>query len=95
MGADNYTICPNCNERADQEYEKAKANYGIIPRTEYEYELQKAVDKMQSVETTLREDYEFCIDPDEWALEVRYACSCKVCGFKWEWHKVFNLREQP
>ena len=51
--------------------------------------------KKEIEETTLREDYEIYIDKQEGTFHIDYSCSCKECGFSYdfEYTEVLNLDE--
>jgi len=99
MSADNWKMCPKCNEKALQEIAEmetlAKEKYGKISLTEYE-KLKMDLNEKRSTITndsgneTLREDYETY--SDGYNLHINYGCSCEVCGFTFtfEWHVLMN-----
>lgn len=83
MSADNWAICPKCQELYNAN-QKARIlgvaeKYGKIPAEEY-IKLSKEVSKEVELEATLREDYEFYID-DDGKFFATYSAECAVCDF--------------
>ncbi len=83
MSADNWTVCPRCQYKIQQEQERLLArvqvSYGKVPEGDYLYLLKKA--KQAPVpENVLREDYNVGIT-DGGTFYVNYRCECTRCGF--------------
>lgn len=90
MSADNWGVCPKCNEKWEAETEAMSARveeaYGKVPPEEYirilsEYEARKTLDEMDTRE--LREDYELGINEDG-LFYVIYSGDCS-CGFHFKY----------
>jgi len=85
MGADNWTKCPKCADKAAKEIDgivaAAAACYGKVSAEEYNRRNTEALALKNSVfqDDTLREDYEIGIHQGE--FYVSYGASCQVCGF--------------
>lgn len=63
--------------------ERLDADYGKVPKEEYQAivdELKKPKEKLQ---TTLREDYEVGIYQGEFFVD--YSGRCDVCGFEYQY----------
>lgn len=93
MSADNWAICPKCNEIKNKEKdkltEKAEDSYGKVPKEEF-FRLRKKADSYIVPDCeTFREDYEIGIDEDG-RLYISYKGKCTKCGFK----KDFQYKEQ-
>ena len=86
MGANNWTICPRCMEKAverkDQLQKEVAKNYGEIPVDQFN-RLHAAAQKDINLEQTLREDYEFNMD-DGGNFLASYRAHCSVCDFVYE-----------
>ena len=86
MSADNWKECPQCGaNRASEEFSKhndLQYNYGKISAEEYEAKRRELIEFLREVpEETLREDYEYQLDPSTCTLGVYYKCHCAVCDF--------------
>jgi hypothetical protein len=85
MSADNWTTCPRCLSKCQDDKEKdlnnLQAKYGKIPAEEYLAELEKAKAMPDEPEETLLEDYELGVGPDG-EFYVMYSCICRVCSWK-------------
>jgi hypothetical protein len=80
MSANNWTICPKCNNKILELEKEISENYGKI--SELEYSRLKSTLKRDTVtKNTLREDYEIGIHKGE--FEMSYGCSCSKCGFEY------------
>ena len=78
MSADNWSICPQC--RTNREKEDAKSPYGKVTEEEFlAYLSQKP--KVEELERSLREDYEYHIDSDG-VFHAHYRAHCSDCGFR-------------
>lgn len=88
MSADNWGICPKCKRDRFRKRESAiaavKIFYGKIPAEEYEEKMDRAkAIEDGPLKQTLREDHELGTNEDG-AFYVRYYCSCRTCGLKFE-----------
>jgi hypothetical protein len=94
MSADNWSVCPKCKEVTQKEFDKKVLSvgnkYGEVAPEDF-IELFNNLPKEPEFKTTLREDYEFYLDTDEYELSISYHASCGVCGFKYEFKKVINI----
>ena len=79
-------MCPKCLLKSRRNWRSAKQkladSYGKIPVAEFD-EMQAAlVDEPTAAnqEETLREDYEFYLDP-ECVFTAEYSCRCSKCSF--------------
>jgi hypothetical protein len=84
MNADNYVICPECDQKRLKNIENAEKkirdSYGKIPELEYVgLKAEVARLKSQSRQATLRENCEIGICEGE--FEILYTGSCSRCGF--------------
>lgn len=85
MSADNWRICPKCQESNNKQkmkkQEELDALYGKVSMAEYK-KKQDNIDKLESVETPteFREDYE--IYSEGMTVYVEYSGKCRDCGFK-------------
>jgi hypothetical protein len=94
MGANNWSICPQCKKNKERQDALAKRqleeSYGKVPSEIYlrmikEFEEKKEIE----LERTLREDWEIGIYEDEasyvvYEFYVNYRASCEVCGFSFK-----------
>lgn len=82
MSADNWTICPRCKAKHDEETASRLAavaqSYGKVSPSEYIASLE-AANKESPLEDSLREDYELSMGEDGYIF-ISYRCSCN-CGF--------------
>lgn len=87
MSADNWTICPKCNQKQQKEHEKledkVRANYGLVPIREW-LELKSKLDNPMKPDFTLAEDYSIGIDSSG-VFAVDYQAKCTVCGFSFHY----------
>lgn len=90
MSADNWTICPKCTKERPDPIKEAAKLYGKIPLAEWEAAIQEAKNSPPQ-EATLREDYEFYLKG--FCLNIIYCCSCKLCGFKFDYKKQVDIKE--
>ncbi len=86
MTADNWQECPQCDaNRASEEFCKTSdlhEVYGKVSAEEYEAKRQELIEFIREVpEETLREDYQYQLDPCTTTLGVYYKCHCTVCNF--------------
>lgn len=85
MSADNWTICPKCEEARREEsqqiYEKAANAYGKVSESEYHAmkEAARVVDATEPKQT-LREDWEIGTAANG-EFEVDYRSSCDECDY--------------
>lgn len=95
MSADNWGICPKCKAKTEADAEKlikkSAGSYGKIPVDEW-----KQLDANAHIEVThdhnLREDYQ--IGTDECGeFSVSYSCTCRACGFHFEFKHEFQCFE--
>lgn len=91
MSADNWTLCPACNNRANHArsvFEKKVTDaYGRVSSDEY-LRLIAILAKPYKLKETLREDYEIGIT--DGVFSVNYSASCK-CGFSYK----YKIKEEP
>lgn len=86
MGADNWAVCPKCEQKAYEDrhklLERIDSAYGRIPLEEFDA-LREQADKEVDEEDyrTLREDYELGINTLEPSFYVYYEGRCNVCDF--------------
>lgn len=96
MSADNWTICPKCNQKKyntlTEMKEKLNQSYGKVEAPVYLKMVQDIRDFEQSLNYdadqtdssyTLREDYEQGIKNEEYY--VSYCGHCDRCGFSFEY----------
>jgi len=86
MSADNWLECPQCEaNKVSQEFSKTndlQEIYGKVSAEEYEAKRQELIEFLREVpEETLREDYEYQLDPSTASLGIYYKCHCAVCNF--------------
>jgi hypothetical protein len=70
------------HERRERE-EAVKQAYGKVPESEY-LRLKEGARVSLPFGDDLREDYEIGMEKDG-TFNVRYKCSCGVCGFSFEY----------
>ena len=89
MSADNWTICPRCNGRANKSAASAKKalqdSYGKVPQEEFLQRLQELENNAPSLGDTLREDYELGIIDGEFYVDYRASCGVANCGFRFKY----------
>lgn len=91
MSADNWAICPRCEERKKKLEEEVKSLYGQISAEDYLKKVEEL--KVQNKDLyTLREDYEIGIYKGQ--FRVDYGASCKVCGFNYSYKYNDRVGEQ-
>ena len=87
MSANNWAICPKCEEIAREvrnaAIQRVVDDYGKIPRDEYT-EVVRDSEREYRPRSTLREDYEIGIRNG--VFEVGYRAECEVCGLSHEFH---------
>ena len=86
MTADNWQECPQCDaNKASEEFSRTcdlEEAYGKVSAEEYEAKRQELIEFIREVpEETLREDYEYQLNPCTATLGVYYKCHCTVCNF--------------
>ncbi len=92
MSADNWLVCPQCDDNKEAEENRMvnllRKDYGKISAENYE-ERQREVKAFlrEELEETLREDYDYQLDPATETLGVYYKCHCSVCSFGFEVHE--------
>lgn len=93
MSADNYRVCPRCEEQLllerEKEIQKAKDSYGKVPQEEF-IKKSKQLDIPLRIDPTLREDWE--VYGEGYNTDIRYSCSCSKCGLKHEFTAEVDLR---
>lgn len=94
MSADNWAICPKCNQKQLKEQIdlaiKVQANYGILPVEDW-LELKSQLDNPMKLDFTLREDYHIGVDGQTGKFFVTYKAGCRVCGFVYEYKHVESV----
>lgn len=97
MSADNWSQCPNCLIKFEQDkafrLRRARLDcdqaYGKLPAAEYE-KLRQVLFGIEAEEldqdNTVREDCEFYLDPETGAWFASYKCWCNTCDFKHNFH---------
>lgn len=94
VSADNWTTCPQCDEKWQRELAKKGAEvdaaYGKVSPDEYEA-LRSKLKAFVSVRTeeTFREDYEVGIDGERFVVD--YHGRCTACGFAHKFRHVSRL----
>lgn len=88
MSADNWTICPQCEQTRTDPVTEAKKLYGQIPLEEFETAM-KTAKHTQIDDDTLREDYEFYLEAFQ--LNIVYGCSCSKCTFEFEYKTQVDM----
>ena len=91
MSADNWTVCPNCQEKRNKEIEartkKINAAYGTVSREKYaELNEELKTFEQTKIGQNLREDYEQGILNGEYYLS--YSAVCTIC--KWSFKKEIS-----
>lgn len=85
MSADSYSVCPRCKKAALKEYEDLQRQlhegYGVLPLAEFD-ELRARAEKPFEIEESVREYYEFHLDPDESVLHISYHGKCDNCALE-------------
>lgn len=96
MSADNWAFCPQCVKKAEifkeKEIKKANQSYGKVTPEEY-LDLRKAAETPVDLEQTFREDYSIGVD-GKGGFIVDYSGSCKVCGLKYSYKYVEQIKFQ-
>lgn len=102
MSADNWSQCPNClikfkqykAARIIQSQADLEESYRRAPRDEYET-LRQAFSGIEDEEfdqdNTVREDYEFYLEPKTGAFSATYNCKCSVCDFQYTFTHAENI----
>lgn len=94
MSADNWAICPRCHIKAENEWDAKQQEfrqaYGKVSEEEY-HRMRIALQVKPKAENTMREDYEFYIEPGTGWFNASYGASCENCGFKHEFHHKEQL----
>jgi hypothetical protein len=86
MSADNWTVCPRCEDQRQQQIAtkraEADAAYGSVTVTEFD-ELRSAAETLAAVtpKQTFREDYSFS-GTTSGTVEYGYVGSCSVCSLR-------------
>lgn len=84
MSADNWRVCPNCEqtlwEKWENEKEQLRKSYGKIPAEKFVEESQRLAEQPEVDESSLREDYEIGIY-DDGKFHVNYSGRCQQCGY--------------
>lgn len=98
MSADNWLECPQCDaNKASEEFSKTtdlQEIYGKVPAEEYETKRQELIEFLREIpEETLREDYEYQLDPLTTTLGLYYKCHCTVCDFGFTYSKDVDYLE--
>lgn len=95
MSASNWLECPQCDaNKASEEFSKTndlEEAYGKVSAEEYEVKRQELIGFIREIpEDTLREDYDYQLDPATATLGVYYKCRCTVCNFGFEVNEEIN-----
>ncbi len=97
MSADRWVVCPRCKLNAEAEHgalmDRANEAYGNAPAAEYE-ELMATARKPVSLDTTLREDYEFYLS-EEGAFSAEFGAGCETCGFTFTFKHEEQVKVAP
>ena len=86
MSANNWKVCPVCQDNHDKEIQDNKSNvvesYGNIPMSEFiaDYKECQTVEKLDD---EMREDYD--IRSEGFNLSIDYSCRCTVCQFSFKY----------
>jgi rubredoxin len=93
MSANNWAICPQCEQRKKKLEEEVKGLYGQIPAEDYLRKVEELKTQKKD-QYTLREDYEIGIYQGR--FNVNYRGSCEVCGFtyNYEYRDKIQTEEQ-
>jgi hypothetical protein len=87
MGADNWTICPNCIRKIEDAkaklIEKANKAYGKVKPEEY-LTMLKSTETEVELDRTFREDYDIGTTGDG-HFQVNYRSSCTECSFSYKY----------
>jgi hypothetical protein len=87
MSADNWTVCPVCFRNAVRKRSEAivsaRKSYGKVTAEKFIDRLAAAEALAEEPEASLREDYELGTNQDG-EFSVSYACSCRECGFQYQ-----------
>lgn len=91
MSADNWTTCPQCQDRKNKEVQektdRIAAQYGKVSAAEWEGLSRQARNLTQFTHSTLREDFHIGIDT-RGEFEVRYEAGCTECGWGYTYPRV-------
>lgn len=85
MSADNWRICPKCEETRlltiQLSKDTLKKKYGKVSADEYE-KMRSNVEAAEhkTLEETLREDYELGVD-GEGVFGIVYSAACQKCNY--------------
>lgn len=95
MSADNWGECPKCETQRQADIvalsQKSSDSYGKVSVDAFDAMRQELADLLNNdMDATLREDYEFYLDPDTGVFEARYSARCTECG----WSFKFNHEEK-
>lgn len=98
MSASNWQECPQCDaNKASEEFSKTnelQEAYGKVSAEEYEAKRQELIEFLREIpEETLREDYNYQLDPSTATLGVFYKCHCAVCDFGFIYSKDVEYLE--
>lgn len=90
MSADNWAVCPRCEQHRQSQLKSERAAvaslYGTVPVEEFDAARTAfAAVEAEPPARTFREDYEF-YGVEEGTLCISYRGGCNVCGLKFE-HK--------
>ena len=88
MSADNWAVCPRCEQHRQSQLKSERAAvaslYGTVPVEEFNDRRDGLVAlEAETPPHTFREDYEF-YGVEEGTLHIVYSGGCKVCGLKFE-----------
>lgn len=97
MSADNWAICPKCDEAHQAMLAKERADlekqYGKIPIDDF-IKRKARVDALPpQPQNTLRENWELGITGG--SFEVNYHASCRNCLFKYDYKHEEKALKQP
>jgi hypothetical protein len=89
MSADRWGVCPKCRNNVKVELSE---KYGKIPSEEYIAIIERSKTMEETVNCTLREDYQIATD-ETGEFTIYYGCSCEVCkfNFKYEYKKQLEV----
>jgi hypothetical protein len=87
MSADNWTICPKCFKKLNDEWnektKKLQLQYGKISKEKYDKLSNEIKNGTPRVPETLREDYDIGIYKDKFI--IKYIAQCTKCDFKFDY----------
>jgi predicted nucleic-acid-binding Zn-ribbon protein len=88
MSADNFSMCPKCGIKKEDELQRINSTlYGKVKPEAYREAIEKVMEKGDKKD--LREGYEFYVEGK--VLSVSYGAKCSKCNFEFYYDAKIDM----